>query len=354
MPFQVPTFEQIRDQYLVGVLNLQPDAATGPDSDHYVRACATANVAEGLYAHQMWVWRQAFPDLCDEDILEKMAAQRGVPRKVSNFAIGQARFTGTPGTAIPVGQAFSTTVAAYETTSAAVIAGSGFVDVPAVATTAGHAANVTVATAGQLSGAPGGVATVSVLVMSGGSDAETAAALLERLLAVQSQPAQGGNENDYKVWALEVPGVRRAYVFPLRRGLGTVDLVPMPVTGLPDAPLLADVQAHIDALKPVGMGPTGFLAVGPTPVVVNITGVLELDSGVSLAQVLPAIGSALARIFYDLAPGDTLHFARLVAAIVNVVGVRDVALSAPIANITPVVSGSVIEMVELGTITLTD
>jgi uncharacterized phage protein gp47/JayE len=354
MPFQVPTFEQIRDQYLLGVLNLQPGASTGPDSDHYVRACAVAGVAEGLYAHQVWVWRQAFPDLCDEDVLEKVAAQRGVPRKVSSVAVGEVRFTGTPGTVIPAGQAVATTVAGYVTTAAATVSGSGSVDVAAVAAVAGQAANVTTATAAQLNGAPGGVATAIVLAMSGGSDAETAAALLERLLAVQSQPAQGGNENDYKVWALEVPGVRRAFVFPLRRGLGTVDLVPMPVNGLPSAQLLADVQVYIDALKPAGLGPTGFLAVGPTPVVVNIAGTLVLDAGVSLAQVLPAIGSALARIFYDLAPGDTLHFARLVAAIVNVVGVKDVVLSSPVANITPTVSGSTIEMVELGTIALTE
>jgi uncharacterized phage protein gp47/JayE len=302
----------------------------------------------------VWVWRQAYPDLCDEDILELLAAQRGVPRKASLFATGTVRFTGTIGTVIPAGQAFGTTVANYVTSAAATITGSGSVDVAAIAAVAGQAANVSTPTAAQLSGAPGGVATAQVLAMSGGSDAETHAALLDRLLAVQSQPAQGGNENDYQVWALEVPGVRRAYVFPLRRGLGTVDLVPMPVTGLPSAQLLADVQAHIDALKPSGMGPSGFLAVAPTRVTINISGVLQLEAGVSLAQVLPPIGSALARIFYDLAPGDTLHFARLVAAIVNVVGVKDVALASPTANITPVVSGSVIEMVDLGTIALTD
>jgi len=138
MPFQVPTFEQIRDQYLLGVLNLQPGASTGPDSDHYVRACAVAGVAEGLYAHQVWVWRQAFPDLCDEDVLEKVAAQRGVPRKVSSVAVGEVRFTGTPGTVIPAGQAVATTVAGYVTTAAATVSGSGSVDVAAVAAVAGQ------------------------------------------------------------------------------------------------------------------------------------------------------------------------------------------------------------------------
>ncbi|MFN3691008.1 MAG: baseplate J/gp47 family protein, partial [Fimbriimonadales bacterium] len=185
-----------------------------------------------------------------------------------------------------------------------------------------------------------------------GSDAESYAALLERLLAVLSQPAQGGNANDYRVWALSVPGVRRAFVFPLRRGLGTVDLVPMPEVGLPSSQLLDDVQAYIDALKPVGMGETGFLALAPTPVVVNVVGDLELEVGVSLAQVMPQIESGLARVFYDTDPGETLHLARIVATIVNVPGVRDVTLTSPTSNITPAVNSSVIEMVELGAINL--
>jgi uncharacterized phage protein gp47/JayE len=352
MPFQVPTFEQLRDTYLITVRNQNPAAATGPDSDHYVRACGVAAVAEHLFAHQSWVWRQAFPDLADEDILEKMAAQRGVPRKVEQLASGTVRFTGTPGTVVPVGVTLTTTVASYTTTAAVNIGVGGTVDAPGDATQPGVAGNVSEITAAVLSGAPGGVATGQVVNMTGGSDRETAAALLERLLVVLSQPAQGGNRNDYIAWALAVPGVRRAFVFPLRRGYGTVDLVPMPETGLPAAELLAAVQTAIDALKPVGMGVDGFLALAPTPVPVDIIGTLTLDAGKSLAEVLPQIESGLARVFYDTEPGETLHLARIVATIVNVPGVRDVELTSPTANITPEVSSFVVEMVELGVINL--
>lgn len=352
MPFQVPSFEQLRDIYLITVRNQNPAASTGPDSDHYVRGCGVAAVAEALFAHQSWVWRQAFPDLADEDILEKMAAQRGVPRKVARTASGTVRFTGTPGTVVPVGVTLATTVASYTTTQAVTIGVGGSVDAAAEATQPGLAGNVATATAASLSGAPGGVATGQVLAMTGGSDRETAAALLERLLVVLSQPAQGGNRNDYIAWALAVPGVRRAFVFPLRRGPGTVDLVPMPETGLPAPELLAAVQDAIDALKPVGMGVDGFLALAPTPLVVDIVGTLTLNDGVSLPQVLPQIDSGLSRVFYDTEPGQTLHLARIVATIVNVPGVRDVELTSPVANITPTVSTSVIEMVELGLINL--
>lgn len=354
MPFQTPTFEQTRDRYLLQVLAVNPSAATGPDSDHYVRACAVAAVAEQLYANQAWVWRQAFPDQADEDTLEKMAAQRGVPRKVANLAVGTVRFSGAPDTIVPAGTTLSTTVASYVTTQTVTIGGGGTVDAAASAEKPGQAANVSAITAALVTGAPGGVATGSIVSMTGGSDAETIPALLERLLFVLSQPAQGGNRNDYRTWALEVPGVRRAFVFPLRRGVGTVDLVPMPESGLPSAQLLDDVQAYIDPRKPVGMGADGFMAVAPTPVLVNITGTLVLEPGISLAEVTPQIESGLQRIFYDSEPGETLHKVRIEATIVNVPGVRDVTLTSPLANITPTVDATVVEMVELGVIALTE
>jgi uncharacterized phage protein gp47/JayE len=55
MAYSVPTFEQIRNRYLQAVVNQWPDAAIGPDSDHFVRATAIAAVVEGVYAHQVWV-----------------------------------------------------------------------------------------------------------------------------------------------------------------------------------------------------------------------------------------------------------------------------------------------------------
>jgi len=352
MPFQVPTFSEIRDTYLQGVRNQEPDAPTGVDSDHFVRACAVAAVVERVYAHQMWVWRQQFPDLADEDILVKTAAQRGVPRKTAKVAEGVARFTGPDGTFIPTGTRVVTLLASYTTTQDVTVGGTGVVDVAVLAEAAGQAANVSVLTNASLSSSVPGISVVKMVSATGGSDAESAAALLDRLLIVQSQPAQGGNENDYQVWALEVPGVRRAKVFPLRRGIGTVDVVPMPVTGLPSVQLLADVQAYIDAIRPVGTGPSGFLAMAPTAVPVNITGTLTLASGYTLGQVLVGINAALQVIFDGLMPGDVVRVTRIEAAIINVPGVLDVVLSAPAANVTPTVNSSTLQLATLGVVAL--
>jgi uncharacterized phage protein gp47/JayE len=353
MPFTVPKFTEIRDQYLNQVRNLQPGAATGPDSDHYVRAAAVAAVAEQLYAHQAWVFRQAFPDTADAENLERMAAQRGVPRKTAAYAIGSVRLVGVPGTVVPAGVGVATTSMSYTTTAAGVIGGGGSVDVAAVADRTGEAGNVSAPISADVSGAPAGVSHALVVAMAEGAADETSAALLDRLLAVMSQPAQGGNRNDYVVWALEVPGVRRAYVFPLRRGVGTVDVVPMPEAGLPSAQLLADVQAHIDTRKPVGLSAAGFLAIAPAALVTAITGTLTLKSGYTLAQVQPLATTALTKLLTDTAPGETLYRTRILATVMNVDGVANVVLTAPAADVVPTVDNTVVQLATLGAITLT-
>ncbi|WP_230478800.1 baseplate J/gp47 family protein [Kingella kingae] len=72
--------------------------------------------------------------------------------------------------------------------------------------------------------APAGVQSDCVITAQGGTDAESDASLLARLLERLRRPPAGGNQYDYKNWALSVDGVSSAYVYPLRRGLGTVDI----------------------------------------------------------------------------------------------------------------------------------
>jgi uncharacterized phage protein gp47/JayE len=199
------------------------------------------------------------------------------------------------------------------TTQAAVVGAGGTVDVLASAAVAGAAGNQSANTPATVDSPPIGIAnTALVLSMTGGADVESAAELLERLLLDMVEIAQGGNDVDYKRWALGVPGVSRAYVFPVRRGLGTVDVVPLPPTGLPDAPLLASVQAVLDAKRPAGMLPAyGVLALAPAAISTPVTATVAVGAGYTLAGVTPALNAAIAAVFSELGPGDTLVRTRL-------------------------------------------
>lgn len=356
MSFNVPTFEQIRDQYLQAVLNQNAAAAIGPDSDHFVRASAIAAVLEGLYSHQAWVFRQAFADLADADYMEKMANQRGLVRKAAAAATGTVRFNGTAGTAIALGQQVATMQGiVFTTTAAVVVGGGGTVDVAAAAAVAGASGNQSANTPATVSAPPSGMTNAAtILSMTGGADVESDTSLLTRLLLDQSEIPQGGNLTDYKRWALSVAGVDRAYVFDVRRGNGTVDVVPMPASGLPGAPLLASVQAVLDAKRPVGMLPNvGVMALAPTPINTTVTAALTVASGYTLAGVSAQVTAAINAVFNALKPGDTLVRNQLITAIVNVTGVTDVNLSAPVANVTSSVSSTALELVMPGAITLT-
>ena len=100
--------------------------------------------------------------------------------------------------------------------------------------------------------APVGVSTDVVLNdVVGATNAESDSSLLERLLNKIRRPAAGGNKYDYKDWALEVDGVEQAYVYPLRRGLGTVDIAITADNGVPSDDTVRRAQEYIDQERPV-------------------------------------------------------------------------------------------------------
>jgi len=351
MPFTTPDYIAIRDAILRDIANQLPDAAVGSDSDYAIRANAVAAAIEGIYQHQQWIARQILPDTADGDYLERWASLYGLTRKAASFADGSITFIGTVGASVPIGtEARTADDVAYVTTVANVIGAGGSVDIAAQAVTAGEAGNADAGTAVTLTSAPAGVSSAGVIVtMTGGAAVESNADLLARLLSRIQQPPHGGARHDYEAWALAVAGVDRAYVFPLRRGLGTVDVVPMPASGLPGVQLLSDVQDYIDDVRPVT---ADCLALSPTEVQVDVTGTLTLDGTRSLVDVVADINAALAAYFATLAPGDTVVRTRIATIIGSVDGVADFVLSAPAANVATTVDDTTVELATLGTVTL--
>ncbi|WP_375591708.1 baseplate J/gp47 family protein [Chitiniphilus eburneus] len=350
MPFNPPPFADIRAALLRDLQNQLPQADIGPDSDYYVRASSVASAVEGLYQHQAWIVRQIFPDTADTAYLELHARVRGLSRKPPVAALGTLQVTGVPGAAVPVGLALLAGAQRYTTTAASVIDAGGVATVTAAADVAGTAANLGAPLAATLNAAPAGVASQAVLLtMVGGVDTETDAALLARLLELIRRPPAGGNRYDYRRWALEVPGVTAAYVYPLRRGLGTVDVVVTAADGLPSAETLAAVQEYIDDVRPVTA--RNCLILAPTPRVVNVVAHVAL-SGLTPAAAEAQIRAAVEAYFAALAPGERCIRSRIEALVSDVPGVVDRALSQPAANVNPVVDPLVVEWVRLGTLTV--
>lgn len=350
MPFTPPQLDAIRDAMVRDVQNLLPDTDVSQDSDTFARASATAAGIEGLYQHQAWMLRQIFPDQADPDYLRAHAARKGLSVKPATAATGTVRFTGLAGSVVPVGTVLKRADGTrYLTTASGVLSPAGELLLAAQAEQTGVAGNSASATVLALQSPPSGVdgqATAPGGMLSG-TDVESDADLLDRLLDVLRHPPAGGNQMDYQRWAREVPGVSAAYVYPWRRGAGTVDVAITSAGGLPSAQLLADVQAYIDARRPVTA--RGTLVFSPELLAVPVTVAVQL-SGTTLAAITPRIQTLLTAENARLAPGDTLLRSRLETLVSSLPGVVDRAISVPTANVVPEVSASRVQWCRVGSI----
>ena len=351
--FIVPTLEEIRASILRDYQTYYPNADTSEDSDAYARASSLAACAEGIYAHQKWLIKQFFPDTADTEFLEKHAGLRGLRRRNATYAAGKgATISGNPDAVIAVGLQIKTEDGRfYETTESAVISSGGTAVVAVRSLATGAVQNIKTATKGSFMAAPVGVNTDVVLNdVVGATNAESDSSLLERLLNKIRRPAAGGNKYDYKDWALEVDGVEQAYVYPLRRGLGTVDIAITADNGVPSDDTVRRAQEYIDQERPVTAKESKVVKPDVTKVNFNIQVKI---SGVALNDIKTAIRNALTDYFNGLIPGDDLIVSQCEAVVNNLIGVVDRRFTAPTANRKADVINK-IEWFRLGEITVTE
>lgn len=352
MPFITPSFEDIRNDILRDIKNTNPDADTGVDSDLYVRACASASVAVGIYQYQGWIVRQIFPDTADTEFLEWHARTRGLYRKSATTASGILTVTGEPGATAAAGYSVTRGSLTYTTTATVTLDTDGNGTVAASYSTSGAAGNTTAITSGTFTSTPTGFdSTVIIGVMAGGTDAESDSELLARLLDIIRRPPAGGNQYDYRRWAMAVDGVTAAYVYPLRRGLGTVDVVITSAGGAPSAEIIAAVQAYIDDQRPVTA--KDFLVLAPTFKNVDIDVRISV-SGVTLAEAVANITSALTDYIARLAPGEAFIKSQAEMIVSQVTGIVDRNMITPTGNVLPTVDESVVEWIRAGDIEVSE
>lgn len=347
MPYTIPTFEAIRANYLRDVKNLDPQAHVDADSDNYIRGSATASAAHGLYHHQNWIARQILPGTADPEYLEQHAALRGMTLKEATKADGKITLAATADYVPAFGAGLAVTYLhtdedTGEKTPLSLLSTASWPG--GMAPEGGIVLTCEAAQAGSfpalegesvtLQSAPDGVASDAAATMYGGTDAETHAELLARLLFRMRNPPGGGTASDYVVWAMEVPGVSWAKCYPLRRGIGTVDVVILTKGGVPGPQLIANAQAHVDEKRPVTC--RDCMVFAPAVTLVDITAKTRLiaGSGTTLPLMTPTARRELdARYFAALYPGDNFLVNRALAVLIGVNGVEDAAITGPAANI---------------------
>ncbi|WP_426056872.1 baseplate J/gp47 family protein [Janthinobacterium sp. PSPC2-1] len=347
MPFETPDLSTLNDQAASSIeAELPGSDARLRRSNLGVLARVMAGFTHGLYGYlrrfleECLPWNKGF-------LLEMWAGIWRIYRKPAISAEGYVTFTGEIGAVIEAGTVLQAANGqAYETADAAAVTG-GTVNVLLLASEPGKTGNLTAGTQLTLLNPVVGV-TGTVVVASGGitngSDIETLEDLYTRYLARVRQPAHGGTLADYKGWALEVPGVTRAWVVPAWSGAGSVLVLFVrdnDVSNFPDSAAIANVQAHIDALRPITADVT---VASPVARLVEPT--------ISVTPNTPAVRAAVQANIKDLflreaGAGDTVLLSHITRDISLAAGVSDHTVITPTSNIVCLPS----EMAVLGTIT---
>lgn len=345
MPFNRPTPIELRNRFAAEIEAGLPGAdARLRRSVEEIMVRVLAIAAHDMHGHLAWAALQILVDTAEAEQLDRHGTIWGVPRRPAAPARGPVTLTGTTGATIPAGTEFRRADDARYTLDADVTLGSGATTGALTAALGGVAGN---AAAGQALSPVAPVAgLVSAVVGSGGltagADIEADADLRARIIARIQAPPAGGTAADWRAWALSVPGVSRAFVFAGLAGLGTVTVAVLgPEGALPSTPLVAAVQAELDARRPV----TALAyAIAPTTLEVDVDVRVSPDTAAVRAATTAAIESFFAA---EAAPGEALRLSRLSEAISAASGEAWHGIVAPAADVTVTAT----QMPVLGTVT---
>jgi uncharacterized phage protein gp47/JayE len=331
MPFNRPLLNDLVNRTRNDVVSRLPSQDVLRRSDAEVYSRVNAGVAHGLYGAIDWLSRQLIYDTADSDYLIRWASIWGITQNAAQKAIGSVTFTGSNGATIPINTVLSAYDGQLYQTSAAGTIASGSAVVPVIAQVAGLAGTRTSGQTFTLQSTVAGVNSSAVATaMTGGTDIETFDSLRSRLLTRIQQPPQGGDSADYLAWTMAVPGVTRAWVYPLELGAGTVTVrFMMDNTYSNGIPLSGDIAAVAAAIAPLRPVTAAVTVAAPIAAPLNFT-ISGLSPSNVQGNVIAELTALIAREAY---PGGTLLLSHIREAVSLAAGEIDNTLTSPSANV---------------------
>ena len=265
MPWTTPTLRTVRETVRGEITTSLGRASFVGNSVLRIMADAMAGMAHLVLRYIDWLSRQFLPDTAEHEWLDRhgdiwlVNADGSTGGKVATFASGSATITGVPGAIVPAASQLTSVDIDYETLTQIAV-GTVATPVGIRALTPGLAGNLPIGSALSFAVKLPNVDDVAFVVeLYGGTDDETDDELRSRILERIQQPPMGGDANDYVQWALAVPGVTRAWCYPLEMGIGTVtvrfvmDDVRADNDGFPYEEDVAAVEQYINMVRPVAV-----------------------------------------------------------------------------------------------------
>lgn len=225
-----------------------------------------------------WIYLQLFVRTAtDLAILRMHGADYRIFQKSAAAAAGVVTGTGQAGLTYPAGIRLYSGGVTYVTTAPFTAAGDGAVVASVRAESVGAATNRDAGALLTLAD-PSLHPTLSQTFdagpdgLGGGADIEDLESLRKRILARKGQPPQGGALPDYVTFALEVPGVLKAWSWQFTNGVGSIGVYVLfagRADNIPEPADVAAVQAHIDGKRLIRVDDT--VAIAPVPAALDVT-----------------------------------------------------------------------------------
>lgn len=302
MPWVTPTLAALRALNRDNVTAQLRSGPLVPNSVTRVLADANAGMAYLVLLYLDWLSKQLLPDTAEHEWLDRHAAiwltnvDSSNGRKVATFAVGTIDVIGLPGIVLPNGSQFLVGEFLFQTT-AEITVGSDPSPAPFVAITAGHS-GIELGTTAALVSSVSGITSASISSLDDGVAEESDDELRIRVLDRIREPPMGGDAFDYVQWALNVPGVTRAWSAPNEQGMGTIivrimcDDLRAAGGGFPEAADLAAATAYLDTKRPVTT--KDFWVLGPIPEPIDFTiSNLVPDDGSTRAAIIASVKAML-------------------------------------------------------------
>lgn len=252
-----------------------------------------------------------FADTAVGEYLDRCVEAHGLSRKPATSAVRKM----TTSAAVPVGSRWGINDLVYKVTEEI-----GSTEYHVTCGTAGIIGNQYTGELQPLSDVSG-VTAVLADVITPGVEEETDAALRDRFYQKVRLPATSGNAYHYKLWALQVPGVGDARVFPLDSGPGTVGVLIVDTDKKINKSLEAEVSAYIETVRPIGASVT----VGsPDPASVAVTANVLLDGSKLIGEVQESFKGLLSEYLRGLVfVSSRVSYAQIGRILLETPGVQD-------------------------------
>lgn len=185
---------------------------------------------------------------------------------------------------------------------------------------AGEAGNTYTGQLENIDNVSGITATLTGIITSG-QDKESDGNLRARLYAYLQRPSTSGNAFNYREWALLVPGVGDAKVFPLWDGNGTVKVMVVDSNMEIDESLEPLVATYIETVRPIGATVTVDSPVGNA---IDVSAKIILDGSITYDNVVSRFTTDVANYLKELVfETYSVSYAKVGSILLSTPGVAD-------------------------------